>query len=99
MERAGRVRFRYDRDRAVPEQGTYVAPHIFELESAGDLQEEVFGPVLHVVRYEATNSMPCSTPSRRNGSGLTLGVHSRIDATVARILAAPSPAMSMSTAT
>src|SRR5436305_6937336 len=34
-------------------QGNYVAPHIFELPDAGQLAEEVFGPVLHVVRYRA----------------------------------------------
>ena len=33
--------------------GNYVAPHIFELSDAGQLTEEVFGPVLHVVRYRA----------------------------------------------
>src|SRR5215475_4399053 len=34
-------------------QGNFVAPHIFELKDAGQLTEEVFGPILHVVRYGA----------------------------------------------
>ena len=50
MAAAGRVRFRWDRDHALPARGTYVAPTIVELDRARDLTEEVFGPVLHVVR-------------------------------------------------
>ena len=53
LERAGRVRFRWDRDAALPARGTYVAPTIIELDSAADLKQEVFGPVLHVVRWRA----------------------------------------------
>src|SRR5437870_7054389 len=34
-------------------EGNYIAPHIFELADASQLTEEVFGPVLHVVRYRA----------------------------------------------
>ena len=56
MERAGRVRFRWDRDHALPARGTYVAPTIIELDRARDLKEEVFGPVLHVVRWHARAS-------------------------------------------
>ncbi len=37
-----------------PATGNFVAPHIFELKRAGELTEEVFGPVLHVVRYRAS---------------------------------------------
>ena len=63
-------------------QGNYVAPHIFELSDAGQLTEEVFGPVLHVVRYRADRFDQVLQSVERSGYGLTLGIHSRIDDTV-----------------
>jgi RHH-type proline utilization regulon transcriptional repressor/proline dehydrogenase/delta 1-pyrroline-5-carboxylate dehydrogenase len=86
-ERAGRVRFRWDRDRALPSGGTYVAPTIIELDHAGDLMEEVFGPVLHVVRWRADALDALLDGVASNGTALTLGIHSRIDLTVDRIAA------------
>jgi len=59
--------------------GQYVAPHIFELASADQLTEEVFGPVLHVVRYGAGRLDEVVGSIERSGYGLTLGIHSRID--------------------
>src|SRR5215216_964503 len=63
-------------------QGNYVAPHIFELSDAGQLTEEVFGPVLHVVRYRADTLERVLRSIEQSGYGLTLGIHSRIDDTV-----------------
>src|SRR3984893_13233697 len=62
-----------------PMGGHYVAPHIFELSSAEQLTEEVFGPILHVVRYRADDLEGVLQSIERSGYGLTLGVHSRID--------------------
>ena len=62
--------------------GNYVAPHIFELSYAGQLTEEAFGPVLHVVRYRADRFDQVLQSVERSGYGLTLGIHSRIDDTV-----------------
>ncbi len=59
--------------------GQYVAPQIFELESADQLTEEVFGPILHVVRYAAGRLDEVLGAIERTGYGLTLGIHSRID--------------------
>jgi RHH-type transcriptional regulator, proline utilization regulon repressor / proline dehydrogenase / delta 1-pyrroline-5-carboxylate dehydrogenase len=87
MERAGRVRFRRDHNRALPDRGTYVAPAIIELDSAGDLKEEVFGPVLHVVRWRAEHLDTLLDGIASNGTALTLGIHSRIDLTVERVAA------------
>jgi RHH-type proline utilization regulon transcriptional repressor/proline dehydrogenase/delta 1-pyrroline-5-carboxylate dehydrogenase len=87
MERAGRVRFRYDRGRTLPDRGTYVAPTIVELDGAGDLNEEVFGPILHVVRWRADELDALLDAIAGNGTALTLGIHSRIDLTVERIAA------------
>ncbi|WP_165644687.1 bifunctional proline dehydrogenase/L-glutamate gamma-semialdehyde dehydrogenase PutA, partial [Oharaeibacter diazotrophicus] len=66
--------------------GTYVAPTVIELPSAADLAEEVFGPVLHVVRWKASQLERTIDAIGASGYGLTLGVHSRIDATVKRIV-------------
>jgi len=68
-----------------PSTGTFVAPHIFELNRPHDLAQEVFGPVLHVVRYKANRLEEVIQAIEGTGYGLTLGVHSRIDATVNRI--------------
>jgi len=67
--------------------GNYVAPHIFELEHAGLLREEIFGPVLHVVRYKESELEHLIDTIDGNGYGLTLGVHSRIEETIERIVA------------
>src|SRR6185295_7998698 len=77
MKRQARVHFA-----GVVPQGNYVAPHIFELADAGQLTEEVFGPVLHVVRYPAEHLEDVLQAIARSGYGLTLGIHSRIDDTV-----------------
>ncbi|HEV2564697.1 MAG TPA: bifunctional proline dehydrogenase/L-glutamate gamma-semialdehyde dehydrogenase PutA [Microvirga sp.] len=73
-----------------PAAGTYVAPHIFELNRPHDLAQEVFGPVLHVVRYRADRLEEVLRAIEGTGYGLTLGVHSRIDATVERVVQALS---------
>jgi RHH-type proline utilization regulon transcriptional repressor/proline dehydrogenase/delta 1-pyrroline-5-carboxylate dehydrogenase len=67
--------------------GCFVAPHIFELANAGQLTEEVFGPILHVVRYPAEQIERVLQAIARTGYGLTLGIHSRIDDTVEAIIA------------
>ena len=67
-------------------EGNYVAPHIFELSGADQLTEEVFGPVLHVVRYRADALASVLQSIDRSGYGLTLGIHSRIDDTVEQVV-------------
>ena len=81
--KAGRVRFRWDADRTLPARGLFVPPTIIELDRARDLKEEVFGPILHVVRWRADELDALLDEIAGNGTGLTLGIHSRIDATVA----------------
>lgn len=87
MRRFGRVRCRWDGDAALPAGGTYVAPAIIELDRARELTEEVFGPVLHVVRWRADKLDGLIDDIAANGTALTLGVHSRIDLTIERIAA------------
>ena len=70
----------------VAPDGNFVAPHIFELSSAEQLTEEVFGPILHVVRYPADGLAAVLQSIERTGYGLTLGIHSRIDDTVEHVI-------------
>ncbi|VIO78506.1 bifunctional proline dehydrogenase/L-glutamate gamma-semialdehyde dehydrogenase PutA [Bradyrhizobium ivorense] len=66
--------------------GNFVAPHIFELSAAGQLTEEVFGPILHVVRYRAEKLGEVLAAIEATGFGLTLGIHSRIDDTIEEVI-------------
>ena len=68
-----------------PDRGYFVAPHIFELKKPEDLEEEVFGPVLHVVRYKAAEQDRLLDALDATGYGLTLGIHTRIDASAEKI--------------
>ena len=80
MKKQARVHFA-----GIAPDGNYVAPHIFELSDAGQLTEEVFGPILHVVRYRADRLDRVLQSIERSGYGLTLGIHSRIDDTIEAI--------------
>ncbi len=65
--------------------GNFFAPRAYELKSLDQLQREIFGPVLHVIRYPAKDLDAVIDAINATGYGLTLGIHSRIDATVERI--------------
>lgn len=65
---------------AIPEGGHFFAPTLAEIPDAGFLQREIFGPVLHVVRYDPTRLAAAAAPLVQARYGLTLGVHSRIEA-------------------
>ncbi|WP_205964252.1 trifunctional transcriptional regulator/proline dehydrogenase/L-glutamate gamma-semialdehyde dehydrogenase [Ramlibacter agri] len=67
--------------------GTYVLPTLIELESLAELEREVFGPVLHFVRYRREDLDGLIAQINATGYGLTLGLHTRIDETIARVLA------------
>jgi RHH-type proline utilization regulon transcriptional repressor/proline dehydrogenase/delta 1-pyrroline-5-carboxylate dehydrogenase len=86
-EKEGRVRFRWDRFKPLPVRGTFVPPAIIMLDRAGDLRQEVFGPILHVVRWRADALDALLEELAGNGYALTLGIHSRIDATADHIVA------------
>ncbi len=68
------------------ENGTFFAPRAFEIDNAGRLDHEVFGPILHVVRWPADRLDQVLDEIDATGYGLTLGIHSRIDATRRHIL-------------
>ncbi len=62
-------------------RGTYVTPAIYEISDIGLLEREVFGPILHVVRYPGGRLGEVCDAINATGYGLTLGLHSRIKAT------------------
>ncbi|MCF7530298.1 bifunctional proline dehydrogenase/L-glutamate gamma-semialdehyde dehydrogenase PutA [Neisseria lisongii] len=66
-------------------QSTFIAPVLFELNNLNELQREVFGPVLHVIRYRADQLDNLIDQINSKGYALTHGVHSRIDATIDHI--------------
>jgi RHH-type proline utilization regulon transcriptional repressor/proline dehydrogenase/delta 1-pyrroline-5-carboxylate dehydrogenase len=73
---------------AVVAQGTFVAPTIIEIDDIASLQREVFGPVLHVLRWRRDELPRLLERINATGYGLTQGVHTRIDETVAQVLQA-----------
>ncbi len=66
----------------VSEHSTYVIPHAFELSSLDQLKTEIFGPVLHVVRYAKKDLDKVIDQINALGFGLTFGIHSRINETI-----------------
>jgi len=84
MEREGRLIGRAALGEACA-HGTFVAPAAFEIDGIARLEREVFGPILHVVRYKAERLDEAIDAINRTGYGLTLGVHSRIDSTIERV--------------
>ncbi len=68
--------------------GTFVPPTIIEIDAVSDLPGEVFGPVLHVLRYDREDMEATVQAVNATGFGLTFGVHSRIDETIERATAA-----------
>lgn len=80
------VRLAGEVPRTAPPGGFYVAPHIFELADVSELKREIFGPILHIVRYKTGELDQLLDKIEASGFGLTLGVHSRIQSTVRHIL-------------
>ncbi|MDM0005371.1 trifunctional transcriptional regulator/proline dehydrogenase/L-glutamate gamma-semialdehyde dehydrogenase [Variovorax sp. J22G73] len=66
--------------------GTFVTPTLIEIAQIDELDREVFGPVLHVLRYARTELDALLDQINATGYGLTLGVHSRIDETIQKIV-------------
>lgn len=66
-------------------KGTWFAPCAYEIDKLSRLQGEVFGPILHVIRWKSDELDRVCDDIAATGYGLTLGIHSRIDTTVKRI--------------
>ena len=65
--------------------GSFVAPTLVVLDRVDRLSKEIFGPVLHVVEWDAEDLDALVDAIGAAGYGLTMGVHSRVDATIERI--------------
>jgi RHH-type proline utilization regulon transcriptional repressor/proline dehydrogenase/delta 1-pyrroline-5-carboxylate dehydrogenase len=67
--------------------GFHFAPHAFELGDLSQLEGEIFGPILHIVRFKSDRLDAVVDAINKTGYGLTLGIQSRIDSTIRRIAA------------
>jgi RHH-type proline utilization regulon transcriptional repressor/proline dehydrogenase/delta 1-pyrroline-5-carboxylate dehydrogenase len=72
-------------DEEATRHGTFFAPRAYAIDSIARLEREVFGPILHVVRWRAEDLDQVCEAIANTGYGLTLGIHSRIDETIKRI--------------
>ncbi len=68
--------------------GTFVLPTVIEIQSVSELEREVFGPVVHFVRYPRDGLDALIAQINGTGYGLTMGLHTRIDETIARVVGA-----------
>ncbi len=62
--------------------GTFVSPAAYEIDKISTLRKEVFGPVLHLIRYKADRLDKVCDAINDTGFGLTLGLHTRVNSTV-----------------
>lgn len=69
----------------LPDQGNFVVPTIIEIDRISDLGAEVFGPILHVLRYRAGEIDGLVEQINASGYGLTFGLHTRLDHTIERV--------------
>ena len=67
------------------EAGTFFAPSLIEIDRVDVLEKEVFGPVLHVLRFRGRDLQATIDAVNATGFGLTMGLHSRIDARARRL--------------
>ena len=67
-------------------RGTFVPPTLIEVNTIADVEREVFGPVLHVLRYKREALDKLIDDVNAAGYGLTFGLHTRIDETIARVV-------------
>jgi RHH-type proline utilization regulon transcriptional repressor/proline dehydrogenase/delta 1-pyrroline-5-carboxylate dehydrogenase len=66
--------------------GTFVPPTLIEIGRVADVEREVFGPVLHVLRFRRQDLDDVIRGINATGYGLTFGLHTRIDETIARVV-------------
>ncbi|MDA0239968.1 MAG: bifunctional proline dehydrogenase/L-glutamate gamma-semialdehyde dehydrogenase PutA, partial [Proteobacteria bacterium] len=81
MEQVGELLFEADLPETAAD-GTYFAPRIYLIDGIHRLEKEVFGPILHVVRYKSDDLQSVVDAINGTGYGLTVGIHSRVDETV-----------------
>jgi len=78
MAAAGKLLFQARLDETALRHGSFFAPRAYEIPSLDLLRREVFGPILHVIRWRSEDLPKVADAVAATGYGLTLGVHSRI---------------------
>lgn len=63
-------------------KGTYIAPTVIQLNDPTELQQEIFGPVLHVTSWKSGELDKLVDDINSTGYGLTMGVHTRLESTI-----------------
>jgi len=86
MRGRGRRVVQHGGDSVATRHGSFVVPTVIEIDRLAELEREVFGPVLHVLRYDRDDLAALLGQINATGYGLTLGVHTRIDETVAQVV-------------
>ncbi|WP_173910837.1 trifunctional transcriptional regulator/proline dehydrogenase/L-glutamate gamma-semialdehyde dehydrogenase [Acinetobacter sp. Marseille-Q1618] len=76
-----------DDEQLKSDQGTFITPTVIELPNLNDLKREVFGPVLHIIRYKYGELKQLLAQINAKGYGLTMGLHTRIDETIQTTIA------------
>ena len=84
LEKTARLIYRRELT-AAHQPGNFVSPQAWELNSSKEMTEEIFGPILHVVRFKGSNLDKVIDEINATGYGLTLGIHSRIDETIQHV--------------
>jgi RHH-type proline utilization regulon transcriptional repressor/proline dehydrogenase/delta 1-pyrroline-5-carboxylate dehydrogenase len=82
LERIGKLIYRVNLPQLDHQEHSFFAPQAFEIDNLSQLEDEVFGPILHVIRYDSADLDKVIADINNTGYGLTLGIHSRIQETV-----------------
>lgn len=82
MENNGRLIAKLE----APHEGFFVGPRIFRVSGIGELEHEVFGPILHVASFEAEEIDNVIADINARGYGLTFGLHTRIEARMQHVV-------------
>jgi RHH-type transcriptional regulator, proline utilization regulon repressor / proline dehydrogenase / delta 1-pyrroline-5-carboxylate dehydrogenase len=83
---AARAEGRVLKELRAPGQGTFIAPAVLSVNGIADMPREIFGPVLHIATFKASEIDKVIAAINATGYGLTFGLHSRIDDRVQRIV-------------
>ncbi len=83
---AARTEGRILKELPAPTEGTFIAPTVLSVRGIEDMPREIFGPVLHIATFKASEIDAVIATINATGYGLTFGLHSRIDDRVQRIV-------------
>ncbi len=79
MQTQAKLHYQCDVDKVLTDKGYFFPPTLYEIDNLSVLEKEVFGPVVHVVRFSASELDDVMAQINSLGYGLTMGIHSRIE--------------------